>query len=214
MWGKWGRKGCKGTYHAGISPNSFFPPPAIGDKLDLSQNTFQEDVVWKKSICPLQKVKALQTKPSQTLDQIKWTQNHLWNRPRPSLHLQSMSFPFRRRSQPTFLSRTNFVNESRAGTTAGRQPRISVALLLILGLILYLPFSLAAQAWSNIPTSFWCSLQSQHQEICLHLPKCEPQTKILFLDLQLLTLCVWLQMAVTFKRTYEHFWTWEHFELN
>lgn len=57
--GKRGRKGCKGTYHAGISPNSnylfFFPPPAIADKLSLPQNTFQEDVVWKKSPSALYK---------------------------------------------------------------------------------------------------------------------------------------------------------------
>lgn len=59
MQGKRGRKGCKGTYHAGISPNSnyffFPPPPAIADKLSLPQNTFQEDVVWKKSPSALYK---------------------------------------------------------------------------------------------------------------------------------------------------------------
>lgn len=33
----------------------FFPPPAIADKLGLPQNTFQEDVVWKKSPSALYK---------------------------------------------------------------------------------------------------------------------------------------------------------------
>ena len=70
------------------------------------------------------------------------------------------------------------------------------------------------QGWSDIPTTLQQCLQSPHQENCLHLLKCEAQSKILPLDLQVLTIHTWVEMVVTLKYTCKNIWTSENFELD